>query len=323
MNNNNKVEVLAHLSAEMLEVLRWQDENNKDAFNTVGLTYPEIRANYVAERRFWNEGGPVMHKTEDVMVDVGGYEVLTRIHRPNEQTHSPVLFFIHGGGFTVGSVETHDRMMRILAHYADCTVIGIDYSLSPEAKFPKALMECAAVTEHYRANAAQYGIDPDRIGFAGDSGGAHLSMAVNLWLRDHSEDTSYIKGLLLYYGMFGMGDSKSMRLYGGAWDGLTEEDLQFYNAMYLEKPEDAKSPYYCFYNNDLITRMPACFIASCEFDPLVDDAECLHDILSGHGVPSQYKMYPGTIHAFLHYSKMMKAAEEALSDGATYFKALL
>ena len=323
MNNDNKVEVLKHLSPEMLEVLRYQDEHSKDAFNTVGLSYPEIRANYVAERRFWNEGGPVMHSTRDVMVDVGGYEILTRIHDPNGRERSPVIFFIHGGGFTVGSVDTHDRMMRVLASHSGCAVIGIDYSLSPEAKFPKPIHECVAVTGYYRANAAQYGLDPDRIGYAGDSGGAHLSMAAALWQRDHLEDTSHIKGLLLYYGMYGMGDSKSMRLYGGPWDGLTEEDLQFYNAMYLEKPEDAKSPYYCFYNNDLTTRMPACFIASCEFDPLVDDSETLYTILNEKGVPCAYKMYPGTIHAFLHYSRMMKAAEEALTEGAAYFKGLL
>ena len=69
--------------------------------------------------------------------------------------------------------------------------------------------------------------------------------------------------------------------------------------------------------------MPACFIASCEFDPLVDDSETLYTILNEKGVPCAYKMYPGTIHAFLHYSRMMKAAEEAIVEGGLYFKGLL
>ena len=82
MNNANKIEVLKHLSPEMLEVLRYQDEHAKDAFNTVGLSYPEIRANYVQERRFWNEGGPEMHETVDVRVPCEGRPVLSRIFDP-------------------------------------------------------------------------------------------------------------------------------------------------------------------------------------------------------------------------------------------------
>ena len=323
MNNANKIEVLKHLSPEMLEVLRYQDEHAKDAFNTVGLSYPEIRANYVQERRFWNEGGPEMHETVDVSVPCEGSQVLTRIFYPTARRPNACIFYLHGGGFTVGSVETHDRIMRILAHASGCIVVGVDYSLSPEAKFPKAVLECAQVCAYYRENAARYGINPGKLGFAGDSGGANLSMGAYLWLRDHSEDSSYVKGLLLYYGGYSLSDSKTMRLYGGPWGGLTEEDLDFYMDMYFARPEDRQSPYYNFYNNDLTRRMPACFIASCEFDPLRDDSETLYAILSEKGIPCLYKMYPGTIHAFLHYSRMMKAAEEAIVEGGLYFKGLL
>ena len=66
--------------------------------------------------------------------------------------------------------------------------------------------------------------------------------------------------------------------------------------------------------------MPACFIASAEFDPLIDDSIALYRTLSEHQQPCRYQMYPGTLHAFLHYSRMMESADQALRDGAIYFR---
>lgn len=320
MNNNNKIDVLSRLTGEMKEVLRLQEEMSKDAFSTTGLTTEEIRDNYTKEREYWNREGPVMKRTQDVYVPYGGYEIKTRIHCPNDKPENPCIFYIHGGGMVVGNIDTHNRIMRLLAHYSDAVVVGIDYSLSPEAKYPTALMECVEVTRHYRTYAAEYGIDPGNIGFAGDSGGANLSFFTSLWLRDHEEDTAYIRALLLYYGMYGMTDSRSMRLYGGPWDGLTEEDLNYYGAMYLSKQEDAKDRYYNAYENDLTYRIPPCFILAAEYDPLLDDSLALYDILKEKGTHCVYREYKGVLHAFLHYSRVMKAADDALREGGEFFK---
>lgn len=320
MDNRNKIDVLSRLSDEMKAVLKYQEEHSGEAFNTAGLSYPEIRANYVKERRFWNEGGPRMAKSVDVDVPCETRKIRTRVHYPNETPGNAVIFYLHGGGFTVGSIDTHDRIMRNLAHHSDCVVIGVDYSLSPEAKFPAAILESVEVTDYFRAHAAQYGIDAGRVGYAGDSGGASLSAGAALWQRDNRKDISFIRALLLYYGMFGLRDSRSRRIYGGAWDGLTEEDFKFYDIMYLEKSEDGNSPYVCFFNNDLTRGVPPCFIAACEFDPLIDDSIAFYDVIREHGCVCEYKMYPGTLHAFLHYSRMMQASADAIIDGARFFQ---
>ncbi|EHG6428242.1 alpha/beta hydrolase fold domain-containing protein [Salmonella enterica subsp. enterica serovar Infantis] len=104
-------------------------------------------------------------------------------------------------------------------------------------------------------------------------------------------------------------------------DGLTREDLDMYEKAYLRNDEDRESPWYCLFNNDLTRDVPPCFIASAEFDPLIDDSRLLHQTLQAHQQPCEYKMYPGTLHAFLHYSRMMTIADDALQDGARFFMA--
>ncbi len=319
MNNSNKIDVLSLISEEQAAVLKWQDEHNKDAFNTVNVDLKDVRANYEAERVYWNEGGPVMAKTVMAQVPFEDYSLRCRLHYPVLTPKNAFIIFLHGGGNVVGSIDTHDRMMRILAEESGCVVIGVDMSLAPEKQFPTGILETIAAVDFFRERAGEYDIDADRMGFAGDSGGAMLSMGTFLWLRDHREDTSYIRAMLLYYGAYGLKDGKSFRLYGGIWDGLTEEDFDFYMDLYC-KPEDKKSPYFCYYNNDLYTRMVPCFFATAEFDPVIDDSECMYAILKGKGIPCEYKMYKGTIHAFLHYSKMMKAPIECLRDSANFFK---
>src|SRR5699024_9264845 len=90
-----------------------------------------MRAEYRAERSFWNEGGPLMAHTVDEVIDTAGAPVLIRIHRPTAEAVLPGIVFLHGGGFTVGDLDTHVRIMRVLAAESGAAVIGVDYSLSP------------------------------------------------------------------------------------------------------------------------------------------------------------------------------------------------
>lgn len=322
MKHINKVDVLNNISQEMKKVVEFQEKNSNNAFDTKGLSYVQIRENYIKEREFWNEGGEKMVNILDINTPVENGYILTRVYYPNNRPKNSAIFFIHGGGFTVGSINTHDKIMRIIAKKSESVVIGIDYSLSPEAKFPKPIKECVEVVNFYRKNADKYNISSENIGFAGDSCGAYISLATFLWLRDKQKDVSYVKGLLLYYGLYGLEDSVSRTIYGGYWDGLSKEDIEFYYDMYLEKKEDKNSPYVRIFNNDLISSMVPCFIASCEFDPLKDDSRALHEVFEDKNIKNVYKEYKGTLHAFLHYSKMMKVAYEALDDGCYWFKSL-
>jgi len=316
MKPDNKIPVPDRISPQMREVLEFQASLPQPA--CAADDYPGMRQAYNDERRYWNEGGPQMLRTEDVRVPTGWGHVLTRVHVPQAQSDA-TLFYVHGGGFILGNLDTHDRIMRLLAHFSGCTVVGIDYSLSPQARFPQAIEEIAAVCQFYRRHSEHYGLNSERIGLAGDSAGAMLALAAALWIRDRDIDCGKICGLLLWYGLYGLQDSMSRRLYGGSWDGLTQGSLASYDAAYLRHPDDRESPYYCLFNNDLTHDVPPCFIASAEFDPLRDDSLTLSETLRAHRQPCQYTLYPGVLHAFLHYSRRMNIAGDAIRDGAHYF----
>lgn len=316
MNTENKVRVLERISPQMSEILAFQMAQPQPV--VAENDYPAQRQAYIEERLYWNEGGPQPVRREEVSVPTSGSEIKTRIY--SSQGSAPAtLFYLHGGGFILGNLDTHDRIMRLLAHYTGCDVIGIDYPLSPEAKFPQAIEDIVVVCQFYSRHAKRYALNMKQIGLAGDSAGAMLALASALWLRDKHIDCGQVKGLLLWYGLYGLQDSASRRLYGGSWDGLRQEDLASYENAYLCDISDRDSPYYCLFNNNLTDSVPPCFIATAQFDPLIDDSVALYQTLKEHGQACDYKMYPGTLHAFLHYSRSLEIADEALRDGARYF----
>jgi len=293
----------------MRAVIEKLNELAPDAYDT-GADMPAQRAAYNKERRYWNEGGPEMAETRDDVIDTPNGSVPVRLHVPENASDS-ALVYLHGGGFILGNLDTHDRIMRVLASESGATVIGVDYALSPEAKFPVALLQSAAVVRHLQSN---YGFT--RIGLAGDSGGAQLSLATYLYLREAGEPN--IAALLLYYGLYGLRDSASRRLLGGPWDGLTQADLQYYEDCYLADPADAASPYVDCLSADL-SDLPPTFICAAELDPLRDDSAALAVMLQTHEVPIKYIVYPGVLHAFLHNSRHLETAGQALRDGALFY----
>ncbi|ENZ4284379.1 TPA: acetyl esterase [Citrobacter farmeri] len=308
MKSENKLPVLARISDEMKAVLnvRQDDLPPWPSANDVVA----MRQHYILERRFWNADAPQM-PTREYAIPTRWGEVTTRLYSPTQDSQA-TLFYLHGGGFILGNLDTHDRIMRLLASYTQCTVIGVDYSLSPEARFPQAIEETITACQFFYQQADDYQVNMTQIGFAGDSASA-------LWLRDKHISCGKVAGVLLWYGLYGLQDSVSRRLMGGDWDGLSRQDLEMYENAYLRNTDDRESPYYCLFNNDLTHEVPPCFIAGAEFDPLIDDSRLLFQTLAAHQQPCEYKMYPGTLHAFLHYSRIMKSADEALRDGARFF----
>ena len=151
-----------------------------------------------------------------------------------------------------------------------------------------------------------------------------LDAPATLYLREEMGGADFVKCLLLFYGWFGLTDSSSMRLLGGPWDGLTEEDWQFYLNLYAEDPAAlAAEPYANLFLNDLTHDVPACYIAAAEFDPLRDDSATLAAICEQYGTPFRFELFEGVIHAFLHYTKMLDAANDVLEHGATFYRETL
>ena len=321
---HNTLPVLELISDQMRAVLDKSAELAPDAYATdVGLD--EMRQAYIVERRFWNEGGPSMAETIDTTVPTRHGSVAIRCHLPRVGQDLPAIVFIHGGGWVVGNLDTHDRIMRMLADSAGAAVVGVDYSLSPEAKFPVAIEQCADVARHLATSGSAYHVDGSRLAFAGDSGGAAMSLATTLMLRDQAaaEGAVPVRALALYYGLFGLRDSTSRRLLGGPWDGLTPADLDYYLDCYLADPTDADSPYVDCLSADLSYGVPPTYLAAAEFDPLRDDSAALAQMLTTHRVHCTHEVFPGVLHAFLHNSRLLDQAAAALHRGGDFLRRAL
>ncbi|WP_242850471.1 acetyl esterase [Clostridium botulinum] len=315
----NKVDIYSKLSKGMKKVIDWQTKESDGAFDT-NCSWDELRRKYIKERKFWNEGGPKAYKITESKVEGPVGDIPIRLYYPDNKEKHYVCVFMHGGGFTVGNNDTHDRMMRCLMESGDCAVVGIDYTLSPEQKFPIQLYECAAVVKYLHKHGDEFGLYTDHMALAGDSGGGNLAIATNLYLRDVFSN-EYISALLLFYPTTGLYDGISNRLYGTELDGMRRCDLEYYDRCYIPKDADLENPYYRVINNNLTYGVPATYICCGDLDPLLDGCKLLNIILSSHGVKTEMEIVPGVLHAFMHYGKMMDEAIDCLNNSGAFYKA--
>lgn len=273
---------------------------------------PAMRKGYEAERGHWNAGGPELAVVRDLAIAGPHGEIPLRLYRPTDARSLPVLVYLHGGGYVLGSIETHDRVMRLLALKSGAAVLGVDYRLAPERRFPAQLEETAAVLDWLAAEGAAQGLDPKRFALGGDSAGAHLALGITLMRRNSVRQP---KALLLYYGAFGLADSGSMRLFGNNAAGLTRADMAFFYASYFgDGPPIEDSRLDCL-SADL-AGLPPAFILAVELDPLRDDSLTLAALLEDAGVPHRLRRYDGVLHGFIHYSRTVSLAMRALDEGA-------
>jgi len=309
------------LLPEVASALREENRIAAEVLGTLGIAEADPndadqqRTLYNANRAFWNDGGPSMKEQADLTIDGPGGALPLRIHYPRPERPLPALVFLHGGGWVLGNLDTHDRIMRQLAADSGFAIVGVDYRLAPEHRFPAACEDALAAVEWIAKNGADLGLDTGRLAVGGDSAGAALSLSTLMTLRDQGRDV--LNAGLLYYGAFGLRDSRSRRLYGGEEDGLSKENLAFYRKSLIgpgRPPDDWRL-------NMLdrpVVNLPPLFIAPIEMDPLRDDSDCLSELCVDAAVPHDYHLFKGVLHGFLHMSRMVDAARDALALGADF-----
>ena len=308
------------LDPQMIAVMEKRATLTSGAGDLTGLTLDEIRTAYNTERAWWNEIKPEMHEVLNTFVGGPVREIPIRIYKPTDLTQRPTLLYLHGGGWVVGNLDTHDRVMRLLAEFSGTCVVGVDYALSPEYRFPVAINEAQAVLDWLKIQGPDHGLDSSRLAIGGDSAGAN--MAVSVTQLCHQKNPGLIQCLLLYYGAYGLTDSAAWQKYGNADFEFTREEKEFYVTSYLSTEEDRNDPRFKVLDGD-ISLLPSAFIAAAECDPLRDDSTALYEAMQKAGRSATLKIYPGVLHSFIHYSRMLDQATEALRDGADLLKAVL
>lgn len=275
-----------------------------------------------AVRARWTVGGPIMHATHEIQIPFRGQSIRARLYYPTQAAPRPLLVYAHGGGWTLFSIETHDRLMREYAARAGMVVAGVDYSLAPETKFPIAVHELVSVVRWLRRHGAELGIDADRVAVGGDSAGANLSVAACLLLREEAESDA-VSAMVLNYGAFDIDlSSASWQRFGsGEFLLSVAETLGFWN-NYLRSPADADDPLACPLHARL-DDLPPAFMAVAEIDPLYDSNIAMAARLRSAGVSVEAIVYPGTVHGFLEAVSIARISEQALSDTARWLMGIL
>ena len=223
-------------------------------------------------------------------------DIKLRLYLPEGTVTPPLLFFIHGGGWMLGNLETHDAMCRQLAWDSGYALVAIDYRLAPEHPFPAGLDDCDAAWGWLCANAARLGCDPARIALGGESAGANLTAALALRLRDRGAAQPLFQ-LIIH-------PVTDMRFPGASIDsvkasGMTRANILAGRALYLPDPADIEHPHASpFLAGDHRGLAPA-IILTAEEDPLRDDGETYALALAAAGVETLVQRLPGLPHGFL------------------------
>jgi acetyl esterase len=286
------------------------------------VSLPEARQIAEKVRGHWSKGGPKMARTTDVQVPIGGGTVRIRALDPGGEAIKPALVYLHGGGWTLFSIDTHDRIMREYAARAGIVVIAVDYSLSPEAKFPRALEETVAVVRWLRPNGATLGVDATRLAIGGDSAGAAMTVASCMMLRD-AREADGIRAMLLNYGAFDSAcTAESYQRYGNGGYMWDPGEMQGYWRNYMRDEKDALNPLCVPARGDL-QGLPPAFNAVPECDVMYVEAMAMGEQLLRSGVKAQTVVYPGATHSFLEAVSIARIADRAFAEASRWLSDML
>ncbi len=235
-------------------------------------------------------------------------------------THAalPVLLYLHGGGFVIGGLETHDSLCRQLALRSGAAVVSLDYRLAPEHPFPAAVEDAWAAMRALAADAPRWGLRPGPIAVGGDSAGGTLAAVCALHARDIGLPLAL--QMLITPGTAAHAHTPSHRLFGHGFL-LEAETIAWFFDQTL--PATQRGDWrFAPLQADVDGVAPACVLLA-ECDPLVDEGLAYADHLRAAGVPVQLDLVRGVTHDFIKMGRALKEAVRALDDLSSALRAAL
>ncbi len=285
----------------------------------LGQPFARLRAELDAAGMFANEGGPAMAATEEVWAPVQGRSMRCRIYRPRSMAGAaPALVFLHGGGWALSSIETHDRLAREIASRSGVAVISVDYALSPEAVFPQALEECAELVSWLARHGEDWGVNPDRLAIGGDSAGGNLAFGTAMFLRDRRE--RILRALLALYPVCDC--DLTTESYEEFADGcfLTREMMRSFWSGYVPRLALRFHPYASPLRGHL-HGLPPSLLVLAELDVLRSEGEEMSRRLAQAGCEVTCKTFSGMAHGFMRHAGRIGVARDALAKSGAWLMA--
>lgn len=254
-------------------------------------------------------------------------DIPVRIYWPPVEQHEnlPVVVFYHGGGWSIGDLDTHDPVARSHAVGAEAIVVSVDYRLAPEHPWPAGIDDAWAALRWVGEHAAELGGDPSRIAVAGDSAGGNISAVMTQLARDQGGPPLVFQ--LLWYPST-TGDTQLPSMIENADGPILDRDvvaafLHWYlGDMDLSDPAKLP-PTLAPANTADLSELPPAFIGTAEYDPLRDDGALYAELLRAAGVSVELRNEPTLVHGYVNFALVVPAAAEATNRGLAALKAAL
>lgn len=254
-------------------------------------------------------GEPIqMARTKDLTIALPGRTLDARLYVPVGAGDKPGLtLYFHGGGWVIGTLDTHDSTCRALANASKAAVLSVAYRLAPEHRYPAAADDCFEATVWAAANAEQLGIDGAKIAVAGDSAGGNLAAAVAIMARDAGGPV--LAHQLLIYPVTDVDFARaSYEANGGGDYYLTTAGMKWFWNHYLGSASPADAPLAVVLNQADHSNLPPATVITAEYDPLRDEGDAYAAKLMAAGVAVDAACAPGMVHGFFSMLEMIPDA---------------
>lgn len=286
-----------------------------DAF-TATLPAPLHTLGVTAVRELLNSSPkPVLSDctVEHLEVETNDHSIPVRFYRSAGVATGPVLLYLHGGGWTLGTLDGVDLLCRELRSRVGCHIASVDYRLAPEHPFPAGLEDCVSTLDWLRESASDLGVDPTRIAIGGDSAGGNLSIATCL-LAEATGRPMPVYQLLVYPATDFDSDRASWSEHADA-PMLTAADAQWFMSLYADASEHT-NPLVSPMSAESLSALPPTHVITAEVDVLRDDGEVFAARLRAEGVETTSTRYPGVYHGFFTAVDGHQRTTQAITDAS-------
>ena len=284
----------------------------------------EARRMYRERRYFTQPAPPEVAEVRDLEIDGPHGPIPIRLIRPRGAPAGealPALVYYHGGGWTIGDLDTHDTLCRELANASGCAVVSVDYRMGPEHRFPAAVDDSVAAAYWVSRNADALGVDPTRIAVGGDSAGGNLAAVVAIAARD-AADLPLAMQLLIYPATDQRRISESYRNNGQGYL-LTQDTMTYFHDHYITDPAHDLDWRASPLLRDDLSGLPPALILTAGYDPLRDEGLQYAQRLSEAGNTATHLCFERQIHGFVTMGKVIDEANAAVALCAATLQAAL
>lgn len=285
------------------------------------LTPPQARLRTIEMCRRWNRDMPKMSSiSEHLVLNRHRSEIRTKLFVPPDADGS-LIVYLHGGGWAVGDIDTHEGTTRHLAEQSGSAVLSCNYRLAPEHPYPSGLQDCIDVWRriHQEKLPTEYEIDGP-IAMAGDSSGANLALSCIFHELLHSQTIPDF--FISFYGAYERNFTSESYLKFGNGPGITFDELKrfwdWYNPHAEQRKDMLVEPGLA--SDELLRQLPPVFMAVAEIDPLVQENRKLYARLAGAGRPDIWREYKGVPHGFIQMNSELALARQAIADAGQSFR---